>query len=57
MRDLNYGARDFLKERRRIRLARKPSVAEIIVLGFQNNTVPVSSVRVPDRKEERRGLD
>jgi hypothetical protein len=54
MRDLNFGAKDFLKQRLRIRNSRKPSAMEIIVLGFQNNSVPISSASVPDRKEERR---
>jgi len=55
-RDSNYGARDFLKQRLRIRNARKPSVMEILVLGLQSNEVPISSARVPS-KEERRGLE
>jgi hypothetical protein len=55
-RDSNYGARDFLKQRLRIRNARKPSVLEIMVLGLQSNTIPVSSARVPS-KEERRVLE
>jgi hypothetical protein len=55
-RDSNYGARDFLKQRLRIRNARKPSVLEIMVLGLQSNSIPVSSARVP-KKEERRGLE
>jgi hypothetical protein len=52
-----YDADVFLKQRRRIRNARKPSVLEIEVLGFQGAHAPVSSVRVPDRKEERREVD
>jgi hypothetical protein len=55
-RDPNYGAKDFLKQRLRIRNARKPSVMEILVLGLQSNEVPISSARVPS-KEERRGLE
>jgi hypothetical protein len=55
-RDLNYGFKDFYKQRLRIRNARKPSVLEIMVLGLQSNTIPVSSARVPS-KEERRGLE
>lgn len=58
MPDLNSGAKDHLKlvyRAHRLRM-RKPSVAEILVLGLQNNPVPVSSARVPDRKEERRGV-
>lgn len=56
-RDLNCGAKDELKKRWRIRNARKPSAMEICVLGFQGADVPVSNVRVPDRKEERRGVE
>jgi hypothetical protein len=55
-RDLNYGFKDFYKQRLRIRNARKPSVLEIMVLGLQSNSIPVSSARVPS-KEERRGLE
>jgi hypothetical protein len=55
-RDLNYGFKDFFKQRLRIRNARKPSVMEILVLGLQSNEVPISSARVPS-KEERRGLE
>lgn len=55
-RDPNFGAKDFLKQRLRIRNARKPSVMEILVLGLQSNEVPISSARVPS-KEERRGLE
>lgn len=55
-RDPNYGAKDELKKRLRIRNARKPSVMEILVLGLQSNEVPISSARVPS-KEERRGLE
>jgi hypothetical protein len=50
----NYGAKDFLKLRLRVRRASIPSVTEILIIGFQNGPVPVSSARVPDRKEERR---
>jgi hypothetical protein len=56
MRDLNFGAKDFLKLRLRVRRASIPSVTEILILGFQNGPVPVSSARVP-KQEERRGLE
>jgi hypothetical protein len=55
-RDLNYGFKDFYKQRLRIRNARKPSVMEILVLGLQSNDVPISSARVP-KQEERREVD
>jgi len=50
----NYGAKDFLKLRLRVRRASIPSVAEIVILGVLSNSIPISSARVPDRKEERR---
>lgn len=52
----NYGAKDFLKLRLRVRRASIPSVAEIVILGVLSNSVPISSARVPS-KEERRELD
>jgi hypothetical protein len=54
----NYGAKDYLKLRLRVRRAYIPSVLEVIHCGFQGSEVPVSSVkvRVPS-KEERRGLE
>lgn len=55
-RDPNFGAKDFLKQRLRIRNARKPSVMEILVLGLRSNEVPISSARVP-KQEERREVD
>lgn len=53
----NYGAKDFLKLRLRVRRASIPSVAEIVILGVLSNSIPISSARVPDRKEERRVLE
>jgi hypothetical protein len=54
----NYGAKDFLKLRLRVRRAYIPSVLEVIHCGFQGSEVPVSSVkvRVP-KQEERREVD
>lgn len=58
-RDPNSGAKDHLLlvyRTARLRM-RKPSVAEILVLGFQHNEVPVSVHRVPKRDEGRRELE
>jgi hypothetical protein len=54
----NYGAKDYLKLRLRVRRAYIPSVLEVIHCGFQGSEVPVSSVkvRVP-KQEERREVD
>jgi hypothetical protein len=53
--DRNFGARDFLLTRMRIRNARKPSALEILVLSFQDLEVPISTVSVP--REVRRGVE
>lgn len=52
----NFGAKDHLKlvyRAARLRM-RKPSVAEVLVLGLQHNEVPVSSFKVRVPKEEER---
>ncbi len=56
-RDLNFGAKDFLKERIRIRDARKPSVIEVLILGLQNNAAPISDAAVPSKLEGGRVLE
>jgi hypothetical protein len=56
-RDLNYGAKNFLKLRLRVRRASIPSVTEVLFCGFQNNTVPVSSALVPSKEERRERLE
>lgn len=52
----NFGAKDFLKLRLRVRRAFVPTVAEIVILGVLADSVLLSNVRVP-KPEVRREVD